>query len=157
MRKHIIEPAQQDINLKDSEWLNLEEQAEVEISSEDPSHPIENALLLDSTSGWLAGEPGRQTIRLVFAEPQSLRLIRLYFFETEVERTQEYVLRWSPGRGESFHEIVRQQWHFSPGGSTSELEDHSVELEKVALLELSIMPDIGGGDAIASLALLRLA
>jgi len=55
-----------------------------------------------------------QTIRLIFDEPQSLRRIALVFEETEIERTQDFVLRWSGDCGGSFQEIVRQQWNFSP-------------------------------------------
>ena len=139
------------------EWLDVEGLAEVEITSEHPSHPIESALLAGRGWGWLAAGPGRQTIRMIFTHPQRLRQIRLNFHEPEVERTQEYVLRWSPDRGQSFQEIVRQQWNFSPHGSTSETEDHHVDLPAVTSLELSIIPDISGGNAFASLAQLRLA
>jgi len=37
------------------------------------------------------------------------------------------------------------------------MEDHYVELPPVTMLELSIIPDISGGTAFASLAQLRLA
>jgi nuclear transport factor 2 (NTF2) superfamily protein len=77
--------------------------------------------------------------------------------EPRTERTQEYVLRWSPDSGQSFREIARQQWNFSPQGATSETEDHHVELPAVTVLELSIIPDTSGGNAFASLAQLRLA
>jgi hypothetical protein len=42
-------------------------------------------------------------------------------------------------------EIVRQQWNFSPGGSTTEFEDHMVNLDHVSALELAIRPDNGRG------------
>jgi hypothetical protein len=77
--------------------------------------------------------------------------------ELGIARTQEYVLRWSADGGRSFREIVRQQWNFSPQGTTSETEDHHIELPVVTVLELSIIPDISGGNAVASLAQLRLA
>jgi len=54
-------------------------------------------------------------------------------------------------------EIVRQQWNFSPEGATSETEDLHVELPAVTVLELSIIPEISGENALASLAQLRLA
>jgi hypothetical protein len=66
-------------------------------------------------------------------------------------------LRWSPDGGKSYQEIVRQQWNFSPLGATSEKEDYPVELAAVTVLELSIIPDISGKDAVASLEQLRLA
>ena len=67
------------------------------------------------------------------------------------------MLRWSPDGGQTLHEIVRQQWNFSPHGATRQTEDHRVDLTGVTVLELSIVPDISGGTAHASLAQLRLA
>lgn len=157
MRKRIIIPANQETVRPDMEWLNLEELAEIEITSEDAAHPVEFALLPDQVSGWRAAESGKQTIRLVFDQPQTLQWIRLHFVDTETERTQEYVLRWSSDGGQSFREIVRQQWNFSPQGATSETEELRVALTGVTVFELSIIPDICGGDAFASLEQLRLA
>ena len=157
MRKRIITPVQQETVSPDVEWLNMEELAEVEVTSEDASHPIESALLPGRASGWRAAGPGKQTIRILFDYPQRLQRIWLYFVETRTVRTQEYVLRWSPDGGQSFREIVRQQWNFSPKGATSETEDLHVELPAVTVLELSIIPDISGGNAFASLEQLRLA
>ena len=157
MRKRIIAPVQQKTTSPDQDWLNVESLAEVEITSEDAAHPIESALLPGQASGWRAAGPGMQTIRILFSQPQRLRRICLNFVETHTERTQEYVLRWSPDGGQSFREIVRQQWNFSPHGTTGETEDYHVELPAVTVLELSIIPDISGGNAFASLAQLRLA
>ena len=157
MRKRIITPVQQETASLDQDWLNMEGLAEVEITSEDAAHPIESALLPGRASGWRAAGPGKQTIRLLFANPQRLRRIRLNFVEPRTERTQEYVLRWLPDGRQSYREIVRQQWNFSPQGATSETEDLHVELSAVTVLELSIIPDISGGNAFASLAQLRLA
>jgi hypothetical protein len=157
MRKRIIGPVDQETAPLDQDWLNLEALAEVEITSEDAAHPIGSALLAGDASGWRAAGPGKQTIRLLFAYPQRLRRIWLNFVETRTERTQEYVLRWSPDGGQSFREIVRQQWNFTPQGATCETEDHHVDLPAVTVLELSIIPDTSGGKALASLAQLRLA
>ena len=158
MLKRIISPARQETLLpEDDDWLELEGLAEVEITSEDAAHPIESALLPGSASGWRAATPGTQTIRLFFIRPQRLERIRLSFVEPVKERTQEYVLRWSADRGQSFREIVRQQWNFSPHGATSETEDHRVHLPAVTALELRITPDTSSGNAVASLAQLRLA
>ncbi len=137
-------------------WLELERLARVEVSSEDPHHPVEEALRAAGGSGWRAGAPGPQTLSLRFDEPQTLRRIRLRFEETEHERRQEFVLRWSAD-GMRFREIVRQQWNFSPDGSTSETENYAVALAGVSVLELCIVPDASGGDARASIAQLRLA
>ena len=58
--------------------------------------------------------------------------------------------------GNSFKEIVRQQWNFSPPGAIREVEEYQVELSNVTVLELVIKPNISGGLAIASLKNLRL-
>jgi len=156
MRKRIITPVRQEIPPPGLEWLNIEELAEVEITSEDSAHPIESALL-DGGTGWHAATTGKQTIRLIFTNPQQLRRIYLKFDEPHIERTQEFVLRWSQDGGQSFQDIVRQQWNFSPQGATCETEDLNVELISVSVLELAIVPDIRGGCALASLARLQLA
>ncbi len=157
MRKSIIKPEQAQKIDVDQEWLDIEKLAVVEISSEDDAFPVEFALLPGKGSGWRASGPGKQTIRLLFDNPQRLQRIRLNFEELEMERTQEYVLRWSRDSGQSYQEIIRQQWNFSPEGATSEIEDYYVELPAVTILELSIVPDISGRAAFASLKELRLA
>ena len=155
MRKRTITPEGGTGHPSDS-WIDLDDVAEVEITSEDPDHPIENALVGTDADGWRAAGPGPQIIRLIFGKPQNIRRIQLEFRDVGVERTQELVLRWSPGAGEGM-EIVRQQWNFSPAGSTSQTEDFTVELPEVATLELIITPDIAGGDAAATLTRLRVA
>jgi predicted DNA-binding protein (UPF0251 family) len=54
-------------------------------------------------------------------------------------------------------EIVRQQWNFSPTGSTHEVEDYHVALEEVPALELAIRPDLSCEKAAAGLAMWRVA
>jgi hypothetical protein len=107
-------------------WLDLESTASVEVTSEDNAFPIESAPLWQERGGWQAAEPGVQTIRLIFDEPQRLRCIAIAFEETETQRTQEFTLRWSSDRGGSFREIVRQQWNFSSPDATRETEEYSV-------------------------------
>ena len=156
MRKRIIEPVTQEAASRGQHWLDLEEIAEVEVSSEHAEHPIESALVPGSGSGWRAAAAGKQTIRLIFAKPQQLRRIHLDFSEPDVPRTQEYLLRWSGDGGRTFRDIVRQQWNFSPGGSDRQTEVHDVELAAVDVLELVIVPNSSGGPAVASLTALRL-
>lgn len=157
MRKRIIDRRAKEPLSNDQGWLDLEGLAQIEITSEDAGHPVESALTSGGGPGWQAGEPGEQTIRLLFDEPQPVGRIHLAFEEDRRERTQEFVLRWSEDSGRSYREIVRQQFTFSPPGTTLEAEDYAVNLAGVTVLELKIVPDIGGGDARASLTRLRLA
>jgi hypothetical protein len=124
----------------DSEqWLDIEEIAVAEISSEDPKFPIDNALKKSGTAGWRAGGTGPQRIRLLFDEPQTIRRIQLHFVERESERSQEFWLLALVG--DELREVARQQWNFSPHGATEELEDYRVELDGVKALDLRIDPD----------------
>jgi len=156
MQKHLIE-RDRSTREADTRWLDLETLAMAEITSEQPNQPIELAFRPGEESGWRAGEPGVQVIRLIFHQPQRLSRIRLRFSERNVERTQELVLRWAPDRSHPFQDIVRQQWVFSPQGSHLESEDYRVNLDAVGVLELIVNPDVAHGLAIASLDELRIA
>ena len=157
MRKRIIGHGPREVSAVEPVWLNLERLAQVEITSEDANCPIESALIPGTGSGWRAAQPGEQAIRLLFDEPLRLTRIYLVFHEGERERTQEFVLRWSSDGGQSYREIVRQQYNFSPPESVREAEDYDVDLEGVTVLELSLVPDISGGSSRASLTQLRVA
>lgn len=157
MRKRVVGQPSANVPTAGDDWLDLERLAQIELSSEDPAHPIESALLPGREPGWRAAGPGEQVLRIVFDAPQQLRRIWLSFAESSSERTQEFALRWIPADGSPAREIVRQQWTFSPGSATRQTEDYRVQLSAVAVLELAIVPDIDGGEARASLDALRLA
>jgi hypothetical protein len=157
MRKRIIDDKVQEVSPTDQPWLDVDRLAQVEITSEDAAHPFESALLADAGTGWQAAKPGEQTIRLLFDAPTRLSRIHLVFDEEQHARTQELALRWLPDGEQSYRQLVRQQYNFSPPGTTREVEDYTVNLDRVTALELSIVPDIGGGEARASLARLQLA
>lgn len=137
------------------EWRNLDEPVEVELTSEDPESPIERALLGRNPSGWRAEAPGPQTISLTWPAPIPISRIRLVFEEHSHARTQEFVLRARTRAGEQ--EIVRQQFTFSPPGTTVEREEYAPNLDGVTRLELAIIPAIDGGDAVATLREWRIA
>lgn len=121
-------------------WRDLERIARVEVSSEDELFPIENALVLRLTTGWRASGPGPQVIRMFFDEAVAVRRIQVHVVEPAAERSQEFALY----AGESvaqMREVVRQQFTFSPGGSTEEMEEFQVMLDGVRVMELRIDPD----------------
>ena len=93
-----------------------------------------------TTAGWRAAASGEQVVRLLFDEPRPMTLVELRFDEPAAQRTQEFVLRWSSDGGRSYRDIVRQQYTFSPPGTTSEAERITVNLSGVTALE-------DGGDA----------
>lgn len=156
MRKTLIN--QNAGNTPDSDliYLDLEHLAQVEISSEDPEYPIEGALVKGSKYGWQAACPGEQAIRLVFDQAQDVKHISLEFDEHDQSRTQEFALLWRTGDEDSFREILRQQYHFSPPLTNHEIENYEVDLKQLKALELRIVPNIGGGEARAKLRRLQL-
>jgi hypothetical protein len=156
MRKRIVTPTPATVQTRGEGWLDLEHAATVEVTSEDKDFPIESSLSIEPSKGWRAAEPGAQTVRLLFDQPQEIKRISLVFEEDEMTRTQEFVLRALSNPGGPFREIVRQQWNFSAPMSTRESEEYRVELSEVTVLELTIVPDISGGAARASLKTLRL-
>jgi hypothetical protein len=156
MRKRIISSDPRGDSALDESWLDLESLAQVELTSEDASHPVESALKAGPEPGWQASEPGLQTVRLLFDHPLDLHRIHLVFHEGKEQRTQELLLRWSNDNGVTYRDIVRQQYNFSPPACVRQVEDYTVDLPGATALEITITPDISGGTARASMAELRL-
>ena len=158
MRKHILEsdPA------PSSPWpgeLNVAALAAVAVTSEAADHPVENAF--DDRRGpggsrWLAETPGAQTILLAFDAPQDLRQVSLEVEEARDSRTQELELAVSHDGGNTYRELVRQEFNFSPAGTTFEREAWTVAADGVTHLRLRIKPDKAGGPCRASLTSLSL-
>ena len=139
MRKRIIKTQVQPV-AQTSRWLNLQQIATAEITSEDDLFPIEHALSNTVSTGWRAANAGPQTIRLVFDEPHELHRIHIHIIDRAAERTQEMTLSVEMA-GVGQQEVWRQQFNFSPSGTTEELEDISIELRNVTVVELRIDPD----------------
>jgi hypothetical protein len=138
-------------------WIDLSLDATVELSSEDPSHPIENALQAGLSGQWMASSEGMQVIRLCFDKPRRIRRIALKFVERDCERTQEFAVLVGTHSAPEPTEVIRQQWNFSPQGSTEELENFEVDFSDVNVLELQITPDVSGGPTLATLSRWRVA
>jgi hypothetical protein len=159
MRKSILDPTEQ-IPADTAPWLDLERLARVEVTSEDDLFPIENALAQRITTGWRASTTGPQTIRLLFDQPVSVRRLEIHIVERAAERTQEFAVYAGPSI-DDLREVVRQQFTFSPGGSTEEIEQYTVTLDAVRVLDLRLDPDRAhhASDSInyASLVALRIA
>ena len=121
--------------------------ATVLVTSEAAEHPVDHAF--DGHRGpggsrWVAGEPGEQAVILAFDAPQAIRRVVLEVEEPEVARTQELQLAVSTDGGRTYRELLRQEYNFSPPGTTFEREDWAVTAEGVTHLRLVIRPDKGG-------------
>ena len=156
MRKLMSEFQSKGSRVANESWLDLSAIATAELSSEDPEYPLENALESGRVGGFRAATPGIQNIRLVFDRPQSLRKIRLEFQEVTASRSQEFAL-FSTSSDAERRELVRQQWTFSPGGSTEEVEEYVVNLQNVISIDLLVDPGRHDKNVFVSLRALRLA
>jgi hypothetical protein len=128
--------------------------ATVQVTSEDPTHPIEH--VFDHRRGpggsrWVAAEPGEQTLILAFDTPQIIHQTIVEVEEPDVSRTQELQLSVSHDGGQTYRELRRQEYTFSPPGTTFEREDWAVLAEGVTHLQLWMKPDKGGKPCRATL------
>ena len=133
--------------------------ATVWVTSETAEDPIDSAF--DERRGpggsrWVAGEPGEQRLILAFDHPQTLRTITVEVEEPEVSRTQELQVAVSTDGGLTFQELRRQEYTFSPPGTTFEREEWAIALGGVTHLQIVIIPDKGGKPCRATLTTLAL-
>jgi len=158
LRKHIMKvPPSHPV--PQSGEIDIAATATVQVTSEDSAHPIDH--VFDHRRGpggsrWVAAEPGEQTLLLVFDTPQTMYQIIVEVEELEVSRTQEFQLSVSCDGGQSYRELRRQEYNFSPPGTTFEREDWAVLAEGVTHLQLWIKPDKGGKPCRATLTALVL-
>jgi hypothetical protein len=158
LRKHLLtnhpagqvaEPGEKDIAALATVW----------VTSEAADYPIDN--VFDSHRGpggsrWVAGTPGPQKLILAFDAPQTLRTLRLEVEERDVSRTQEIEVAISRDGGHTYQTLLRQEYNFSPPGTTFEREVWAIPAEGVTHLQLVIAPDKGGAPCHATLTTLAL-
>lgn len=140
--------------------IDVAKLATVQVSSEQNDHPIDH--VFDKSRGpggsrWIADEPGEQTVILVFDTPQTITRVGVEVEEIAVSRTQELSLSVSDDGGRTYRNLVRQEFNFSPPGTTFEREVWSVAAPGVTHLRLEIQPDKGGRIGRATLTSLSLA
>ena len=159
LRKQIV-PKQSSAPVFLEGEISIPDVATVQVTSEDAEHPIDNAF--DHSRGpggsrWIAVGPGEQTVTLLFDSPQTIRKIGVEIEELAVSRTQELSLAVSSDGGRTYRELVRQEFNFSPPGTSFERELWSASAAGVTHLRLEIKPDKGGRAGRATLTSLALA
>ena len=121
--------------------------ATVLVTSETVDDPIDHVFDTHRGRGgsrWVAEKPGEQTLILAFDVPQTVRKITLEIEEQAVSRTQELALSISQDGGQTYRELVRQEFNFAPPNTVFEREEWTVSAEMATHLRLSIKPDKGG-------------
>ena len=133
----------------------------MQVTSEQADHPIDNAFDRNRGPGgsrWIADGPGEQTVTLLFDSPQTIRKIGVEIEELQVSRTQELCVSLLVGWwADLSRKLVRQEFNFSPPGTSFERELWSASGGPVTHLQLEIKPDKGGRVGRATLTSLTLA
>ena len=153
LRKHLLteRPAAPSGQAREMDIPTL---ATVFMTSEAAGHPID--CVFDAQRGpggsrWVAAAPGEQVIILAFDTAQTLHRVTLEIEERTVSRTQELDLSVSCDGGQTYRELRRQEYTFSPPDTTFEREDWALTAEGVTHLRLRIKPDKGGKPCLATL------
>jgi len=139
--------------------LDIPSLASVLVTSESSEHPVDH--LFDGRDGpggtrWVASKEGEQTLILVFDTPQTICEVTLEAEEPFVSRTQVTTLALSKDGGQSYREVLRQEFNFSAPGTTFEREVWSVPAVGLTNLRVTVQPDKGGRPSRASLTSLSL-
>jgi hypothetical protein len=133
--------------------------ATIAYSSEDPAHPVEH--MLDGRRGpgatrWMSARPDTtECIVIEFDRPPTISRLVYEVEETMRERTQEVRVEVSEDGGQSYRQVLVQEYNFSPGGATYQREEQRFNLRQVTHLRLSIVPNKSGSGT-ATLTTLRL-
>jgi hypothetical protein len=134
--------------------LDIPTIATVIITSEEADHPIEHAFdgqRGPGTSHWQAAVPGEQCLTINFDTPQTLHQLVLDIEESEVSRTQELLILVSSDGGRTYQDVVRQEYNFSPPGTTYEQETWALNTDRVTHLAIRITPNKGSHAGLATL------
>ena len=153
LRKHLL-TAPPPATVSQSDAKEIAAIATVLVTSEAADAPIDH--VFDQSRGpggsrWVAAGPGEQRLILAFDTPQTLRTISLEVEEPEVSRTQVLHVSVSRDGGQTYRELRRQEYTFSPPGTTFEREEWAVTVAGATHLQLVITPDKGGAPCRATL------
>ena len=154
LRKHIIPADAPSAPRSGGSEIEIPAVATILLTSEAPEYPIDH--VFDRRRGpggtrWVAAEPGEQTIILAFDAPQTIQQIVVEIEETDVVRTNDLQLALSGDGGQSYREVLRQEYTFSPPGTTFEREEWVIRSRGVTHLRLRIKPHKSGNASRATL------
>ena len=156
LRKQLIRPMDSHVSRG---GISIPDTATVHVTSERSDHPID--YICDGQYGpgstrWIAEQPGDQTVVLAFDTAQDIQALTLEIEEKEMSRTQELTLSTSRDGGQTYREVLRQEFNFSPSGSTFEHEEWRLAAEGITNVRVWIRPDKGGKPCCASMTSLAL-
>ncbi|WP_447983333.1 discoidin domain-containing protein [Nitrospira sp. Nam74] len=151
LRKQVLQPVE---SYPSGQEISIADVATVLVTSELSDHPIDH--MCDGQRGpgstrWIAEQSGDQTIVLAFDTARTIETVSLEIEEREVSRTQELTLAVSRDGGQTYQEVLRQEFNFSPSGATFEHEKWRLGAEGITNLRVWIRPDKGGKPCRASI------
>jgi F5/8 type C domain len=158
IRKRLLEDARLLPTISSAE-LNVAAGATIAYSSEEPAHPVDS--MFDGRDGrggtfWeSARENTAETLLIELDQRQSISRLIFEAEERQLERTQEVRVEVSCDGGNSFRQLLVQEFVFSPGGATFQREDLRVGVEGASHLRLTVVPNKNGSGK-AKLTSLRL-
>jgi hypothetical protein len=158
IRKRLLEDARL-LPATSGAELNVAAGATIAYSSEEPAHPVD--CMFDGRDGpggtfWeSARENTTETLLIEFDHRQIISRLIFEAEERERERTQEVRLEASSDGGDSFRQLLNQEFVFSPRGATFQREDLRIGLVDISHLRLTIVPNKNGSGR-AKLTSLRL-
>ncbi|MGE0684293.1 MAG: hypothetical protein AB7P69_25720 [Candidatus Binatia bacterium] len=159
IRKRIVTTTSIPDGERTDDALDIPALATILVTSEDPDHPVNHIFSRQRDRAghrWIAASPGEQHLILDFDKPQNIRQIAIEIEEPEMPRAQELTFSVSTDGGGTYHDILRQEFNFSPPGTSYEKEQWAVTEYGVTQLCVRILPDKNGGAGRASLSLLLL-
>src|SRR5215510_2620679 len=126
--------------------LDIPTLATVLVTSEDPEHPVDH--VFDGSGGpgatrWIAGSEGEQTLVLAFDAPQTIRAVGIELEELTGMRTNVLTVSLSDDGARTYRERIRQEFTFSPPGTTFEREEWAMPAVGITHLRVVIRPDKG--------------
>jgi hypothetical protein len=133
--------------------------ATVTYTSEEPGHPIEaifSGVRGPSGTRWRSARQNvTEQIVLEFDQPHRLSRVEYEVEECQRERTQKVILEASEDGGQTYRQLLVQDYTFSPGGATFQREQVRVDVPQATHFRLTLVPNQNGSGP-ASLSSLRL-
>src|SRR5687768_15853714 len=110
LRKQLLQPKE---SHGSGNEISIADTATLLVTSELPDHPIDH--ICDGQRGpgstrWIAGQAGDQTVILAFDAARNINTVGLEIEEREVSRTQELTLATSRDGGQTYREVLRQEF-----------------------------------------------
>lgn len=128
--------------------IDLATNATLAYSSEDPADPVEN--IVDGRGGpggtrWRAAAANTaEQIVVHLDRPTTLSRLVYEVEDRTADRTQEIRIEASSDGGNTYRELVTQEYNFSPNGATFQREELRIEVVDATDVRVNVVPNKRG-------------